>query len=122
MMFGCAEEGTPEVTPEIIACRHDWQKCANNIDLMHNNFGAIEAKTACHMAADALAKYGTPEWGWLTFGWFTSGDDFPKTGVLRLADKNVKFSNVFGAMVHMTAICTYSLKTKEVESVTVDPQ
>jgi hypothetical protein len=30
-LAGCAQE---EGTPEQIACRHDWQKCADNADLV----------------------------------------------------------------------------------------
>jgi hypothetical protein len=53
-------------------------------------------------AGNEMAKYGTPEWPWLKFGRFLKGDDFPRTGVISLVEKDAKFSNAFGAMVHVT--------------------
>jgi hypothetical protein len=48
-----------------------------------------------------LAKYGAPKFPRLYyFDTFYKGDNYPKTGIAILVDKDAQQQNGFGAMVH----------------------
>jgi hypothetical protein len=102
-------------------CSGDWRKCSDNKDLVNNYQGIVDAQSDCSAQAGKLAKYGTPQWPSGPFNTFHVGDDYPKTGIAVLIEQDAQFSNVFGAMVHSTAKCTYDLDQKKVLDVTISP-
>ena len=99
------------------ACQSDWSKCTNNVEMARNYEGWTEAEVKCKIAANKLAKYGTPEWPWLAFQNLASGTDYAENGEATLIENNAKFQNEYGAMVHTRVGCDYNLRTKKVEYV-----
>jgi hypothetical protein len=95
-------------------CTSDWRKCDNNSDLINNYDGMIDAKTDCQLAAEERAKYGEPEWPWVSFGKYKSGEDYVKTGEVLIIEDDAKFENGFGAMRKTTVVCRYDLKRNTV--------
>lgn len=120
IMSGCSVDETSPHGP----CKLDWKKCADNAEIMNEAPGpAIHAQVACKMAANRLAKFGTPEWpSWPSpvFSTFNAGDSALKTGILILVEKDAKFSNGFGAMAHVEVRCTYDMNADRVVDVTVN--
>jgi hypothetical protein len=113
-----SDEAAEQAAP---SCKSNFTKCAN-IREMANNYkdwglGEIE----CKWAADKAAKYGTPEWSWMTFTKFGNGND-PVTGSATLIDDDVKFQNGFGAMVHSEVHCEYDFRAKKVINVSIQPR
>jgi hypothetical protein len=101
-------------------CKTDWHQCRDNTDLVENSNLIIGAQIACKSKANELAKYGDPEWPWLPFGTYFKGSEAPKTGILRLVEKEAKFQNAFSAMAHVAVDCTYDLGNNSVINVAVD--
>jgi hypothetical protein len=100
-------------------CKSDWRQCSDNAQLV-NNFGDIgRAQLLCKYAAQKLAKYGTPDFPWFSFGSFERGSDFVRIGIATLIEDNAQFQNGFGAMVHSTVICKYDLDRAQVVDVRV---
>jgi len=102
-------------------CSSNWKICADNADLANNNTDyGVKAKVACKMAAEDMAKYGTPEWPWLSsFGTFLKGDDYLKTGIVTLIERDAGFKNAFNATVRSRVTCTYDLNTNRVIDVEI---
>jgi hypothetical protein len=98
------------------SCAGDWHKCADNEDLVNNYDKMMDAKIDCQSAANKLATYGTPKWGYEIgiFSKFYRGNDYPRTGIVRLIDDDVQFSNMFGGMQHYIVSCKYDLANKRV--------
>jgi hypothetical protein len=108
-------------------CESDWKACKDNADLVNNSrMSMIHAKIACKESVGAHAKYGEPKWcsGWFCedFGKFRTGSDASKTGLITIVDDKVQLQNGFGAWPHVTANCTYNLKTNAVENLFIDQQ
>lgn len=105
----------------INSCAGDWHKCSDNADLVNNYGKMTEAKIDCQIAANKLATYGTPKWGYEIgiFSKFYRGNDYPRTGIVRLIDDDVQFSNVFGGMQHYIVSCKYDLANKRVLDVKI---
>lgn len=101
------------------SCKSDFTKCADIREMANNykDWGLGEIK--CKWAADKAAKYGTPEWSWMTFTKFNNG---PITGSATLIDDDVKFQNGFGAMVHSKVYCEYDFRAKKVINVSIQPR
>jgi hypothetical protein len=101
-------------------CVTDWRRCKDNADLV-NNYGDMSTiEFECMEKANSMAKYGDPEWPWSTFGTFLKGDDYPKTGIVTVKEKDVRFTNMFNAKVRTTVRCTFDLNAMKVVSVKVD--
>jgi hypothetical protein len=106
----------------IISCTSDWHKCVDNADLVNHYLSNHSAQDSCKQEAESLAKYGTPKFPFLYyFDTFYKGDQYPKTGIAVLIEKDAQYSNGFGAMVHSTATCTYDLNQKKVVTVNITP-
>jgi hypothetical protein len=71
-----------------------------------------EATSACKQALEQPVKFGDPEWTWGAFGTFRKGDDYPKTGLVKIIDPDVKIPNGFGAKGHSKVECWYDLNKK----------
>jgi hypothetical protein len=112
----------PSGKPETVAtCATNWKTCTDNADLINNGNVKIKMAYACRDTANKQAKYGDPTWPWafLMFGYFHKGDDYPKTGIVTLIEKDARFKNAFNADVHVTVTCTYDLNTARVNDVNV---
>lgn len=116
--IGSNQEAGDKTKP---TCKSDWRLCADNADLI-NNFGDItRGQVSCKYEANKLAKYGSPTWPWFPFGTFYKGNEYVKTGIATLVEKDAQFSNAFGAMVHSTVTCRYDLNLQKVLDATVAP-
>jgi hypothetical protein len=93
-------------------CTSDWTKCTNNADLINHYSKMYEATSACKRALEQSVKFGDPEWTWGAFGSFRIGDDYPKTGLVKIIDTDVKIPNGFGAKAHSKVECWYDLNKK----------
>jgi hypothetical protein len=105
-------------------CQKNWEKCADNADLINNfvdNNLSVKSDIMndCTNGAEKLTKYGTPKWSWIKFGKFKSGDDFPKTGVIFIVDDEAMFQNEFGAYKHVMVNCEYDLRNSQLLNVEV---
>src|SRR6185503_4734185 len=100
-------------------CKSDWRRCSDNADLVNNYNGVISAQVACRIEADSRARYGTPEWPFLPFGTFTTGDQYVKTGKAIFIEQDANFQNGFGAMVRSRVTCSYDLNGKKVVDVII---
>lgn len=102
-----------------MACRSDWINCKDNSDLVNNYLHDYRAQVDCKNSAQKLAKYGKAKLPWLyPFSTFLVGNDYPKTGIVTLIEKEAQYQNEHGAMAHAEVTCTYDLRAKRVISVT----
>ncbi|MFT8334701.1 MAG: hypothetical protein ABF628_00835 [Acetobacter orientalis] len=115
----------PQQISDGATCKQDWHKCKDNSDMANNYMNNNEARAACEMASEKNAEYGTPEfpgfWSGGAFGSYKLGNDAPKTGAIQLIEKNAKFQNQFGAMVHSTVLCNYDFKSQKVVDLQILP-
>jgi zinc-ribbon domain len=103
-------------------CTSDWRKCSDNADLVNHYLSDYRAQDSCKSEAEKLARYGSPKFPWLyPFSTFYSGDQYLKTGIAVLVEKEAQFSNAFGGMVRSTVTCTYDLNQKKVLNVSIAP-
>jgi hypothetical protein len=102
-----------------LICKSNWRKCNDNSDIANNYKGMLDARVSCRREAGAQAKYGTPEWPWVSFEAFMTGNDAPETGMIILIENKAKFQNAFGAMAHVLVKCLYSLSAKKVIEIEV---
>jgi hypothetical protein len=106
------------------SCETDWHLCSDNSDLINNYKGddLRHAGYECMSEANKLAKYGDPKWSWnpYKFSVFYKGDDYVKTGILRIVDKEVQFQNGFGAWVHVRVECEYDMNNTKVLNISAD--
>ena len=100
------------------ACHNDWRQCKDNEMLINHYAREHHVMSTCETAAEKLAKYGTPKRGWAAFGYYRNGTDY-LTGYGEVVDKDVMFSDMYGAMVHSTAYCKYDLVNEKVVDVFV---
>jgi hypothetical protein len=79
-----------------------------------------KANAACKIAADHQNKYGdgTWHWGW-SFGKFYRGDDYVKSGVMKVIDDDIMFPNRYGGKVRSNVLCTFDMRTGEVTDVLI---
>lgn len=102
------------------SCKTDWRLCKDNADLMNNYRRLDWARAECYVAADHKSRYGNGKWGWLKFQTLFAGDDYVKTGVVKMVDDKVSFPNAYGAMEHTRALCHYDLNTSSVQTVSIE--
>ena len=95
-------------------CKNDWKKCVDNGMLINNYSGMSDVKSYCKVEANSRAQYGSPEWGWSNFGTYFVGNNYVKTGIIKIQDNNVKFQNGFGAMKKSRVTCEFDLKSNSV--------
>lgn len=120
-----AHQSTPRPSTQEELCESDWGKCADNEQLVGHYKGWTRVRAACQVEANALAKYGTPDWGgWLkpTFGTFLTGTDYVTRGVAVAIEGDAQFQNGFGAMVHSQVTCTYDLRANRVVDIEITPR
>ena len=103
----------------IAVCRNDWQKCADNGQLVSNYNGLFTAKYDCAAAANKMATYGTPTWPSDALSHFYIGDSYVTSGVVTVLEPDVQFSNGFGAMVRFEVTCSYDLRSKTITNVRI---
>ena len=101
-------------------CATNWMVCTNNGDLVENSSIWLKVQVACRLAAEGAARYGEPKWGWISFGRYLRGNDYPKTGVVTAIDEDVRFQNGFGVYGRSRVICVYDLKNQLVINVSVN--
>jgi hypothetical protein len=116
-----SSDKTPPSPPVVPTCKSDWRLCSDNADLINHYSGISDAQVACMLNAEKLAKYGTPDFPWSSFGRFYDGISYLKSGVITLVETGAQFSNGFGAMVHSTVTCTYDLVGKRVTDNIISP-
>lgn len=100
--------------PPAPSCSNDWKLCIDNAAMINEWNGLSLVQIKCKYAANDIAKYGHPDWSWFPFTNFMPGNDYPSTGMVTLIDRDVRFSNGFGAMTKVTAVCVYNLKLNKV--------
>lgn len=107
--------------PPAPTCKKDWHACKDNADVVNSYDGWSMVQVRCKDSAKESAKYGTPDFPWFSFGTFTRGDDYVKTGIATSIEQDAQFSNGFGAMVHSRVVCLYDLNKGTVLNVTTQP-
>ena len=105
-----------EYNSKIKLCKSDWKKCVDNGMLINHYSGMSKAKAYCQVEANSRAKFGKPDWSWVTFGTYFVGNNYVKTGVIKIQDNRVKFQNGFGAMKKSSVTCQFDLKNKSIVS------
>ena len=105
---------------QVKLCKTDWKKCTDNKMLVNEFDGIVKIKTACKLQANSQAKYGDPQWKWITFGTFLKGNDYIKNGLVVLFDNQVKFQNGFGAYKKTEVECIYSLKSNKITALRIN--
>jgi hypothetical protein len=103
-------------------CKRDWKLCIDNSDFVNNLSGMGKIKAGCQRAANDATKYGDPEWPWLSFKLYKPGNDYVKTGVAVLTEKDARFQNGFGVKTKVVVTCTYNLIADMVRDVRVTPK
>lgn len=103
-------------------CAENYTSCKDNEDLINNNKMVSDAQFACKEATNKNVRYGDPDWTLYPFPKFSSGDDYPKTGVIRMFDDAVKISNGFGAMERSEVSCQYNLRKSKIELLVINGQ
>lgn len=93
-------------------CKEKWSLCADNADFINNYSKTFDAQYACKELTNRRVRFGDPEWSWTPFGKFRRGDDFPKTGIVKLIDDDVKIQNAFGTKLHGFVECWYDFNSK----------
>ena len=88
-------------------CHDDITLCKDNADVIKNFKNVSYAINMCKKAAAEKAKWGTPQWSDDIFPYYNTGNDFPKTKIIEITDRNARFSNGFGAMSKATVDCVY---------------
>lgn len=114
------EEPTKEAVSD--GCSANYTLCKDNADLMNNNKLVSGAQFACKEATNKYVRYGEPDWTMFPFSRFASGEDYPKTGIIRIADNSVKISNGFGAMEKSEVSCQYDLNKSKIELLVINGQ
>jgi hypothetical protein len=124
MIFGAINQTQTPKQAEVVeaTCKNDFRKCLDNEDMVNNYSRVYEAKAACKTQLSDSVKFGEPEWSWGSFGSFFVGDDYPKTGVVRLIDDRVKIQNAFGAQQNSRVVCSYNFNEKKAVIVSIFPR
>ena len=100
-------------------CKKDWKLCVDNAMLINNYSGMSKVKAACKIEANSRAKFGSPEWSWVTFGTYYVGNRYVKSGLVEVVDNTVKFQNGFGAMKKSKVNCVYDLKNDRITALSI---
>ncbi|MCG5526833.1 MULTISPECIES: SH3 domain-containing protein [Halorhodospira] len=100
-------------------CHDNWTKCKDNKDLINNYAGITDAQISCERAASELAKYGDPDFPFISFGRFRQGDNYIEEGVIELIENEAKMSNAFGSMLRVRIHCYYDLETEQVVDIDI---
>jgi hypothetical protein len=121
--FRGGSSGTGGSTATASPCKSDWTRCIDNSDLVNNYLEDHSAQNDCKSEAVKRARYGDPKFPWLYyFDTFYKGDQYPKTGIAILIEKDAQYQNGFGAMVHSEVTCTYDLRAKRVLNIEISPR
>jgi hypothetical protein len=107
---------------QVSACKTDWRKCLDNEQLVNNYSDWTMVQVKCKSAANDRAKFGDPEWPWLPFGTFLTGNSYVTTGIAVAIEKDARFQNGFGAKARSEVTCTYDLRASKVVNVLVSPR
>lgn len=101
-------------------CASDWEKCTDNEQLVNNWRSYSFVQSACTEAATKGAKYGEPKFPWSPFQTFRTGNSAKEKGTILAIEKDARYSNMFGVMVHSQVSCTYDLKERKVVDLSVE--
>ena len=114
------EDDSPGWFASIFApkCREDWSVCVDNEELIDDYRGIWSAKWECKRVANNRSRFGDIKFSGIPFGAFLNGDDYPKTGTIRLFEVGAEVPNAFGGYVRRRVGCTYDLKTEKVINIT----
>jgi hypothetical protein len=100
-------------------CRKDWKKCVDNAMLVNKYSGMAKVKAACQVEANSRATYGKPDWSWVTFGTYYTGNRYIKSGLVEVVDNTVKFQNGYGAMKKQSVSCVYDLNQNKITALSI---
>jgi hypothetical protein len=106
------EYSSDKATLAAPSCAETWSLCTDNADMINHYGHMFDATYSCKKQLESSVKYGDPEWTWFAFGSFRTGTDFPKTGIVKIVDPDVKVQNAFGAKVHARVECWYDFNAK----------
>lgn len=106
-------------SPKEIACAYDWHHCPNNQQLIDNGFHHMRMVSACKLSANKRAKYGTPTFPSNSFSEYQPGEEYVKTGVVYLFERDALFQNAFGTEVHTKVLCQYNLNHEAVDYIII---
>ncbi|CAG9263998.1 hypothetical protein BDI4_800021 [Burkholderia diffusa] len=98
-------------------CAGNYRLCKDNEDMVNNFGGMSKARVACKIAVVDANKYGTPDFPFFAFGTFFVGNEYPKSGEVRLREKEVSIQNEYGTRVKTSIFCDYSFLVDKVLSV-----
>src|SRR5262249_1811131 len=84
-------------------------------DTAPSNSNARKMQSACKIAANEAAKYGTPKWPSFSFANATDESD----GKVRLVEFDAQFQNGFGDWARVTVYCDYDLRNRKVIAIDV---
>lgn len=106
---------------EIELCSNYWKRCEDNAQLVNHYEGIMWAQGDCKVAAKKRAKYGDPDFPWMTsFSKYYSGDSYVQDGVIKLIETEAEYQNGFGVMTNARVECTYDLDLERVISISID--
>ena len=123
IIFGESPEKSDEADSQSSSaptCEEDYTACATLQEAIDNNDRIkITAASRCKIAAEDAAKYGEPEWPWLTFSAARRSQSDLADGRVALVETDAKFQNGFGAMKKVVVVCHYDLIGNEVTKLNV---
>lgn len=100
-------------------CQNDWTKCSDNADMIEYYSKMNEAREACERSlVENAAPFGELEYPPTsrpepTFGSFYPGNEYPKTGVVKIIQPRVRISSGTGAPVVSAVECWYNFRNEE---------
>lgn len=100
-------------------CIANWAQCSDNAEVVDHYKDWSLAQAKCQTAATKLAKYGRPEWPWLSFGTYLKGKDYTVSGKATLIEPEARFKNAFGTATRTRVECRYDLRANQVIDVAV---
>ena len=100
------------------SCDSNWHACRDNADLMNHYSRVDDMRSACDDRAGSIRH---PESATKSFNLFRNGDDYIKTGVAELIDKNSLAQNQFGTWVDVGVVCDYDMGKNAVTSLQMAP-
>jgi hypothetical protein len=117
---GHTEAAANPLTTAEDACHDDWHRCTDNAMLINKSQVFYQAVAACKDQADQQARFGHPDFPFLAFGHFHTGNSYLTSGVMELTEPDASFQNGFGAMARMTVTCSYDMNKQAVVDMDIE--
>lgn len=123
-MFTCSSKSSNQNTNENVVengCKYNFKDCVDNKQLMDTYEKIINAKSQCKRSVNDNVRFGEAKWSWGFFNRYVlTGDQYPKTGIIEMADFDVQIQNKYGAMEKSQVSCRYDLKSQQVLEVSIN--